>query len=291
MNLGLTNPDYSLGYNRGIRWGRRLWDPDGCQLHDSAFLNLPPLLSKVPLGIKRPVEAAGNTVRQTLDVNLNLCIDFWTPGWKASPDLDETIDRFLTEVSNEIHGLLEAHLVVTYHGHDYVVLVAFGLFTIVREEVLENVESENWRKVSGSGINTYVRPGDKIVRRFIQTLDGLMFHNLVGQIQAVCIFDQSPGRLTSRSIPAHGNVILKTGNDAGGSVTSLDSDGFEEEVHGVDESFLRSWGTFSYEACPVTKRRIEWSAALMCGREIQTFSPICQRESWDRMRGVGGKRP
>ena len=89
------------------------------------------------------METAGNTVRQTLDVNLNLCIDSWTPRRKASPLLGETVDGFLTEVSNEVYGLLEGHPVVTDQDHNYVVRVAFGLFTIVRKKILENIESEN----------------------------------------------------------------------------------------------------------------------------------------------------
>jgi len=91
-----------------------------------------------------------------------------------------------------------------------------------------------------------------------------MLHNLVRQIQSIRVFDQSPARLTTRRIPSHGNVILKVGDDAGCPVASLDRDGFEEEVHGVDESFLRSRGAFSYETGPVTKRGIERLAGLMC---------------------------
>jgi len=93
-----------------------------------------------------------------------------------------------------------------------------------------------------------------------------MFHDLFRQIQAIRVFDQSPGWLTSRSIPPYGDVFLKIGDGTGDSVTGLDRDGFEEEVHAVDESFLRSWGTFSYEAGPVTKRRIERLAVFMRGQ-------------------------
>ena len=117
-----------------------------------------------------------------------------------------------------------------------------------------------------------------------------MFHDLVRQIQAVRVFNQNPAWPATRIIPPHDNVILKVGDDAGGSVTGLDRDGFEEEAHGVDESFLSPWGTFSYETGPVTKRRIERSAPLRRGLEMQTFSPICRRESWDRTRWVGSKR-
>jgi len=90
-----------------------------------------------------------------------------------------------------------------------------------------------------------------------------MFHDLVGQIQAIRVFDQSPARFAARGIPPHGDVILKVWYDAGSSVTSLDLDGFEEEVHGVGESFLAPRGALGYEAGPVTKRRIERSAVLM----------------------------
>ena len=67
-----------------------------------------------------------------------------------------------------------------------------------------------------------------------------MFHDLARQIQAVRVFDQSPARLTARGIPPHDNVIFKIGDNAGGSVASLDRDSFEEEIHRVDESLLRS---------------------------------------------------
>jgi len=116
-----------------------------------------------------------------------------------------------------------------------------------------------------------------------------MFHDLVRQIQAVRVFDQCPARLAARRIPSHGNVIFKVGDDASGPVASLDCDSFEEEVHGVDESLLRSRGAFGYEAGPVTKRRLEWSARLICGWEMQTFSSIYRRGSWDRMCGAGSR--
>ena len=83
-----------------------------------------------------------------------------------------------------------------------------------------------------------------------------MFHDFIRQIQVVRVFDQRPARFTARRIPPDGDVILEIRNDAGGSVASLDRDGFEEEAHGVDESFLRSNGTLRYEAGPVAKRRM-----------------------------------
>jgi len=94
------------------------------------------------------METTDNPIRQTLNVNLNLCVNFRSPRRKASPVLIEAVDGFLTEVSNEVHGLLEGHPVVMHHDRDHVVRDTFGLFTIVREEVrlvLENVENENRR--------------------------------------------------------------------------------------------------------------------------------------------------
>ena len=116
-----------------------------------------------------------------------------------------------------------------------------------------------------------------------------MFHDLVGQIQAVREFDQSPANLTTRCIPPHDDVSLEIGDDTCGSVTSLDGDSFEEEVHGVDESLLKPRGTFSREASPETKRKIEWLAVPVRRREIQTFSRIFRRESWGHTCRVGGK--
>lgn len=94
------------------------------------------------------MEATDNPVRQTLDVNLNLRIDFWAPRRKTSPVLGETVDRFLAEVSDEVYGFLEGHPVVAHHDHDHVVRVAFGLFAIVRKDILENIEGENRKKVN-----------------------------------------------------------------------------------------------------------------------------------------------
>ena len=125
-----------------------LWDPNRCQFHDPALFDLRPFLSKIPLGIKGPVEATDDPVRQTLDINLDLRIDFRTPRWKASPVLGEAVDGFLAEVPNEVYGLLEGHPMVTHHDHDHVVRIAFGLFTIVGEDILEGVRSENRRKVN-----------------------------------------------------------------------------------------------------------------------------------------------
>ena len=150
---------------------------------------------------------------------------------------------------------------VVHHDRNNVVCVSHGLFTIVREDILQKVKSENR---GGRRILSNVRPSDQIVGCFVQTLDDPVFHDLVGQIQSICVFDQRPARLATRSIPPHGDVILKVGDDVGGSVTSLDRDGFEEDVHGVDEPFLTSCGALGYEAGPVTKREIEWLAELIC---------------------------
>ena len=74
-----------------------------------------------------------------------------------------------------------------------------------------------------------------------------MSHDLVRRVQAVCAFDQCPARLAARNIPPDGDIIPKIGDDAGGSVVGLDRDGLEEEVHGMDESFLGPRGAFSCE--------------------------------------------
>lgn len=128
---------------------------------------------------------------------------------------------------------------VMHHDHNHVVGITFGLFTIVRENILEIIGSEDRRK-SVISPGTHVRPSDQIVRRFVQILNDRVFHDLIRQVQAVRVFDQSPARLATRSIPSHNDVILKIRDNSGSSVTSLDSDGFKEEVHGVHESFLRS---------------------------------------------------
>jgi len=94
------------------------------------------------------VETTHNPIRQTLDISLSLCIDFRAPRWEAGPVLIEAVDGFLTEVSNEVYGFLEGHPMVAHHGRDHVVCVAFGLFTIIREEILEIVENENQRKLN-----------------------------------------------------------------------------------------------------------------------------------------------
>ena len=116
-----------------------------------------------------------------------------------------------------------------------------------------------------------------------------MIHDFVRQIQSIRVLDQRPARFTGRRIPPEGNIIFEIRNDTGGSIASLDCDGFEEEFHGVDESFLSSWGTFGYEAGPVTRRGIEWLAAPTCRREMQTFSSAFRRESLDRTCVVGGR--
>lgn len=100
-----------------------------------------------------------------------------------------------------------------------------------------------------------------------------MFHDFVGQIQAVRVFNQSPARLATRSIPAHSDIILKVWDYAGGSVTGLDRYRLEEEIHGMDESLLRPWGAFSYEAGPVATRVIVGQTRLFVdGRP----KPFCQ---------------
>jgi hypothetical protein len=140
-----------------------------------------------------------------------------------------------------------------------------------------------------SRLNTHVRPCDQIVCRFIHTLDNRMFHNFIRQIQAARILNQGPARLATRSIPPHDDIILEIGDEAGSSVASLDCNSFEKEVHGVGESFLRSWGAFGYEASPVTKQRGEWLDGLIRSPGPQTFSSISRHESWARTYRDGGR--
>jgi len=57
----------------------------------------------------------------------------------------------------------------------------------------------------------------------------------------------------------------------------------------MDESFLRPWRAFGYEAGPVTARIFERLDAFIRRRGTQTFSSISRRESWDRTYRGGGK--
>ena len=77
------------------------------------------------------METTNHPVRQTLDVNLNLCIDFWAPRWEAGPVLDEAVDGFLAKVSDKVYRFLEGHPVVVQHYCNNVMCMAFSLFTIV----------------------------------------------------------------------------------------------------------------------------------------------------------------
>ena len=77
------------------------------------------------------METTGDPVCQALDVDLNLCIDFRTPRWKAGPVLGEAVNGSLTELSDEVYGFLEGHPVMVHHDCNNVMCVAFGLFTIV----------------------------------------------------------------------------------------------------------------------------------------------------------------
>ena len=97
------------------------------------------------------MEATDYPVRQTLDVNLDLRIDLRIPRWKASPILGEAVDGLLAEVTNEVYGFLEGHPMTMHHDRDHVVrITAFGLFTIVGEDILEGIRSENRMKVDDS---------------------------------------------------------------------------------------------------------------------------------------------
>jgi hypothetical protein len=70
-----------------------------------------------------------------------------------------------------------------------------------------------------------------------------MFHNLVREIQTIRVFNQSEAGFATRIIPSDGNIFLEISGNAGSSIVSLYRDGFEEEVHGVDKSFLSARGT------------------------------------------------
>ena len=131
----------------GLVAGTNRFDPNRCQFYNPVSLDLQALLPEVPLGFERPVEATDDPICQALDVNLYLCIDFWAPRWKLGTVLDEAINGFLAEVSNEVNGFLEGHAVVTHHDYDHVMCVGFGLFTVVREDILENVGSEKQSRV------------------------------------------------------------------------------------------------------------------------------------------------
>jgi hypothetical protein len=92
------------------------------------------------------MEAADHPACQALDVNLYLPINLWAPRWKSGTVLGEAVNGFLAEVSNEVCSLLGVHTVVMHHDRNHVVRVPFGLFTVVRVEILENTGSKKQSK-------------------------------------------------------------------------------------------------------------------------------------------------
>ena len=79
-----------------------------------------------------------------------------------------------------------------------------------------------------------------------------MFHNLVGNIQIVCVLNECPARLAPGGVSARGDVRLKVGDGVRHLVLVLLGDCVEVQLECVDKPFLRIERARGGESAPET---------------------------------------
>lgn len=106
------------------------------QLHHPALFHLPAPLPKIPLRLKRPMQAPHNPIRQSLHIHSYLPIHVPAPTWEVRPLGDKALDGGFTHVPDKVDGGLQREVVLRHYDADHVVRVVFGLFDVEREDVL-----------------------------------------------------------------------------------------------------------------------------------------------------------
>ena len=91
---------------------------------------------------------------------------------------------------------------------------------------------------------------DKVVRGFAQTTDDGMVHDVIGDMEVVCVFNQGPAGFATARIASEGDVRLKIGDGAIFAVESLLLNRLEEKLHRLLEP-LPSTGSSRFDNAPV----------------------------------------
>ena len=100
----------------------------------------------------------------------------------------------------------------------------------------------------------YVGPCYEIVGSFSKSLHNRVFHDFVWDIEAVCVFDESPAWFASTRISADRDVGIEVRDDPLPSILRLDCDSLEEKIHRRHETLQSTGTTVSYQTFPVAMR-------------------------------------
>jgi len=118
----------------------------------------------------------------------------------------ETIDGLHAQITNKIDGRLELNLFLIHDDDDHVMIIAIGLLNVVRVQIL--LENQP-RPSPGERKTTYIGPRHKIIRSLHETTHERMLHNLVRDVEVICILDECEAEFAPARITPKGDVGLE----------------------------------------------------------------------------------
>ena len=111
--------------------------------------------------------------------------------------------------------------------------VVARLLHVVRKNILSGDVSS--ALVFDDRMGHYVGPSNEIVDRLLHGHDNRMRHDIIGEINPSCIFDEGKARLAAARVSSHSDVRFKIRDTSLGTVVRLLSHSNEEQVHCVYE--------------------------------------------------------
>lgn len=82
------------------------------------------------------MKGADNPVRQAVDVNRNITVDFRAPRWQTCSVFVEAVNRLLAHLSHEINCCLKVNTFLMHDNGNHVMSITLGLLDVVRKNIL-----------------------------------------------------------------------------------------------------------------------------------------------------------
>lgn len=101
----------------------------------------------------------------------------------------------------------------------------------------------------------HIGPRYEVVGSFSESLHNGVLHDLVWDIEAVRVLDESPAWFASARIPADCDVGIRFGDNPVPSVLRLYRDSLKEKIHGRHETLLGTGAAILYQAFPEARRK------------------------------------
>ena len=114
----------------------------------------------------------------------------------------------------------------------------------------------------------HIGPRYEVVRSLSECLHNGVCHDLVWDIEAVRVLDQSPAWFASARIPADCDVGIRFRYDPVPSILGLYRDSLEEKIHGGHETLLGTGAAILYQSFPEAKRNHSEPALSIAGSRV-----------------------